>query len=71
MIRYWKKNENQLVKMVKEQGGKEKKRKRIDGAGAKLAYYDLDEYLIKWYRSKRGLDKDDMNVPKDKITFKG
>jgi hypothetical protein len=45
MIRQWKKNENQLIKMVKDNGGKGKKRKRIDGAGAKLTYYDLDEHL--------------------------
>ncbi|CAF3419411.1 unnamed protein product [Rotaria socialis] len=50
---------------------KEKKRKRIGGVGAKLAYYDLDEHLIKWYRSKRGLDQEGINVCKDKVTFKG
>ncbi|CAF1304764.1 unnamed protein product [Rotaria magnacalcarata] len=38
MMREWKRNENQLIKAVKDKGGKGKKRKRIGGAGAKLAY---------------------------------
>ena len=58
MIRRWKNNENQLIKLVKEKGGKGKKRKRINGAGAKLTYSGLDEHLIKWYRSKRGMVKE-------------
>ncbi|CAF3971918.1 unnamed protein product, partial [Rotaria magnacalcarata] len=56
---------------VKDKGGKGKKRKRIGGAGGKLAYYDLDEHLIKWYRSKRDLDQEGINACKDKVTFKG
>ena len=71
MIRQWKNNENQLIKLVKEKGGKGKKRKRINGAGAKLIYSGLDEHLIKWYRSKRGMDQGDVNVSKEKVTFKG
>ncbi|CAF3411852.1 unnamed protein product [Rotaria socialis] len=71
MIRHWKKNENQLVKVLKDKGCKGKKRKRLGGAGAKLAYYDLDEHLFNWYRSKRGLDQEGINVCKDKVTFKG
>jgi hypothetical protein len=71
MIREWKKNENQLIKLVKGKGGKGKKRKRIDGAGTKLTYFDLDEHLIEWYRTKRGLNHDDVNVSKEKVTFKG
>ncbi|CAF1393636.1 unnamed protein product [Rotaria sordida] len=46
MIREWKKNENKLIKLLKEKGTKSKKRKRIGGASAKLLYPDLDEHLI-------------------------
>jgi hypothetical protein len=55
---------------VKDKGGKGKKRKRIDGAGAKLTYYDLDQHLIKWYRSKRGSGQESVDTPKEKVTFK-
>ncbi|CAF1543845.1 unnamed protein product, partial [Adineta steineri] len=54
-----------------DQGGKGKKRKRLNGAGAKLSYADLDDRLIRWYRSKRGLNQADVNVSKEKVTFKG
>ncbi|CAF4655101.1 unnamed protein product [Rotaria sp. Silwood2] len=55
----------------KYQGGKGKKRKRLDGAGAKLSDIALDDHLIKWYRSKRSLNQTDINVSKEKVTFKG
>ncbi|CAF1017098.1 unnamed protein product [Rotaria sp. Silwood1] len=71
MIRDWKNNENKLIKLVKDQGGKGKKRKRLDGGGAKLSYANLDDRLIRWYRSKRGLNQADVNVSKEKVTFKG
>ncbi|CAF1522407.1 unnamed protein product [Rotaria sordida] len=71
MIREWKKNENELIKLLKEKGTKSKKRKRIGGAGAKLLYPDLDEHLIGWYRSKRGLDQEGIHVHKERVTFKG
>ncbi|CAF1467717.1 unnamed protein product, partial [Didymodactylos carnosus] len=69
MIREWKRNENQYIKLLKD-SAKNRKRKRIDGAGAKLTCYDLDEHLITWYRSKRGLDQEGHEVSKEKVTFK-
>lgn len=71
MIREWKKNEDQMISLVKDQGGKGKKRKRVDGAGAEIVYHELDEHLIKWYRSKRSSDQEDVNACKEKVTFKG
>ncbi|CAF1347187.1 unnamed protein product, partial [Rotaria sordida] len=66
MIRDWKNSENKLIKLVKDQGGKGKKRKRLDGAGAKLNYADLDDRLIRWYRSKRGLNQANVNVKRNR-----
>ncbi|CAF2539031.1 unnamed protein product [Rotaria sp. Silwood2] len=71
MILDWKNNENKFIKLAKDQGGKGKKRKRLDGAGAKLSDIALDDHLIKWYRSKRSLNQTDINVSKEKVTFKG
>ena len=71
MTRQWKNNENQLIKLVKEKSGKGKKCKRISGASAQLTYSNLDKQLIKWYRSKRGMDQGDVNVSKEKVMLKG
>ena len=47
MIFEWKKSENELIGLVKDKGGKGIQRKLIYGAGSKLTYYNLDQYLIK------------------------
>ncbi|CAF3305673.1 unnamed protein product [Rotaria sp. Silwood2] len=70
MIREWKNNEDRLNSLVKDKGGKGKKGKRMDGAGTKLTYCDLDQHLIKWYRSKRGSGQESVDTPKEKVTFK-
>ncbi|CAF0791331.1 unnamed protein product [Didymodactylos carnosus] len=72
MIQSWKKKEGELIKLIKEKRGKGKKRKRVEGGGGKLNYYlQLDKHLMNWYRSKRGLDQEDVGVHKEKGTFKG
>ena len=70
MIREWKDNEDRLNGLMKDKGGKGQKCKRIDGAGAKLTYYDLDQHLINWYRSKQGPGQESVDTPKEKVTFK-
>ena len=74
MIREWKKSESNLIRLMKDKGGKGRRRHRIDGVGSKLAYYDLDQHLIEWYRSKRGLEgsvQEDINISREKVSFKG
>ncbi|CAF5222525.1 unnamed protein product, partial [Rotaria magnacalcarata] len=49
-----------------------KKRKRLDGAGKKLTYIDLDSRLFVWYREKRTDPTSTTNVSnirKERITF--
>ncbi|CAF3058209.1 unnamed protein product [Rotaria socialis] len=50
-LRMWIQNKNELLSLSSRK--KSKKRKRLDGAGKKLTYIDLDSRLFAWHREKR------------------